>query len=132
MLGELTNHIRTLYSALLLLTLAGCNSLGPTCTTEAPPAIHVSVEHAEFGEPIDDALVVVKDGSFADSARTDAAGPGGPHFWVSFASERPGTYTVRAEKSGFVDWIREDVTATEGRCHVNTVQLRAHLVLESS
>lgn len=132
MLREPVIHIRTLYSALLLLTLAGCNSFGPTCTTEAPPAIQVSVEHAESGEPIDDALVVVQDGSFADSARTDAAGPGGPHFWVSFASERPGTYTVRAEKSGFVDWIREDVTATEGRCHVNTVQLHAHLVPESS
>lgn len=133
MLHEQMIHIRILFSAMLILILTSCNVFGPkSCTTVAPPAIQVSVEHAESGEPIDDALVVAQDGSFADSARTDAAGPGGPHFWVSFASERPGTYTVRAEKSGFVDWVREDVTATEGPCHVNTVQLHAHLVPESS
>lgn len=124
-------HIRTLFSALLVVILTGCNVFGPkSCTTDAPPAIAVSVEHARTGEPIDDALVVAKDGSFVDSARTEAEESSGP-FWVALASERPGTYTVRVEKSGFVDWIREGVTATAGRCHVNTVQLQASLVPSS-
>lgn len=127
MLREQMIHIRTLFSAMVVVIVTGCNVFGPmSCTTVAPPAIAVSVEHLETGELIDDALVVARDGFFADSARTEV-GSGGP-LTVGLATERPGTYTVRVEKSGFVDWIREDVTATDGGCHVNTVNLSAHLV----
>lgn len=127
MLHEQMTHVRTLFSAMLVVILTGCNVFGPkSCTTVAPPAIAVSVEHAETGEPIDDALVIARDGFFADSARTEVV-PGRPHT-VALATERPGTYTVLVEKTGFLDWIREDVTATDGGCHVNTVELHAHMV----
>lgn len=124
-------RIRTVVSSLLILILTGCNVFGPqSCTTLAPPAVSVSVDHAESGAPLDDALIVAVDGSYADSVRSVTVSE--ESAWVGLASGRPGTYTIHVEKSGFLAWIREDVTATDSGCHVNTVRLHAELVPESS
>lgn len=117
--------VRSGFCLLLAATLVGCgNPL--VCTLEARPGLVVSVEHAGTGEPVAGALVVARDGAFADSARTRERGG------VSLALERPGTYEVTAEKEGFFRWIRSGVEVDEGPCHVETVGLTARLVPTSS
>ena len=116
-------------SCLLLVTaLAGCETVsGPpeVCLAIAEPAISVTTRSAETGGPIGDVLVVARDGTYADSARTTVVdGAARP---VGVANERAGTYDVTAEKEGFATWSRTGVTVEQGDCGPVTVELTARL-----
>lgn len=109
--------------------LVGCEGAygpDPVCTLIARPAVTVTVEHAETGEPVDDALVVAREGTFADSARTIVSGADTVDS-VGLASERAGTYEVTVEAEGFSPWIETGVLVEEGVCNVETVELVAGL-----
>lgn len=118
-----------LWSAVLaLLTLAGCLDIsGPdACTAEWAPGIVVTVERADSGEPVTDALATAWDGGFADSARTETIGSP-ERAEVRLAHERGGEYDVTVEKDGYEPWVRHDVEVDENECHVETVNLKAVL-----
>jgi hypothetical protein len=125
-----TGFIRAISFLALGAFLAGCDSTsGPeVCLAIAEPALSVTVENAESGEPLDDALVIAREGSFADSARTRAGDHTIP---ATLAHERAGTYEVTAEKAGFSPWNRSGVVVPQGRCGPETVELTAQLAPSS-
>lgn len=89
--------------------LPGCEPL--TCPTASNFAVSVAVEHTDTGEPIEGALAVVREGSFADSARTGSTGT------ASLAFDRAGTYAVSVEKDGFQTRTLPDVPVDLNECH---------------
>lgn len=110
---------------MLLPVLAACT--GPVaCHTETPPAIQVSVSHAETGDPVEEALAIARDGGFVDSARTRSSGR------AELALNRPqeGSYDVTVEMEAFETWTRSDVhVSVDQRCqHVNPAVLEVDLV----
>lgn len=123
--------IRAGYCLLLALLLAGCNDFsGPiVCTTEAVPAIELTAQNAESGDPVADALAVAAEGTFADSMQTRMFGG---EALAHLALERSGTYEVSVEKDGFLTWEESGVEVDEGVCHVETVSLAARLVPSSN
>ncbi len=125
-----TGFIRALSFLALGAILAGCDSTsGPeVCLAIAEPALSVTVENADTGEPLDDALVIAQEGSFTDSAR---ARVGDDTFPATLAHERAGTYEVTADKAGFFPWHRSGVVVPEGRCGPETVELTAQLAPSS-
>lgn len=118
--------------ALLVVTavaaVAGCDSttVPEFCIDRAEPALSVTTLEADTDDPVDDALVVARDGSYADSARTRVSIEGEP-LPVGLGSERPGTYDVTAEKEGFSTWSRSGVVVEQGLCGPETVDLTARL-----
>ena len=69
------------------------------------------------------ALVIARDGAFADTAETAkiSEGPFG------LAHHRSGTYTVTVSKAGYQPWSRSGITVSRGECTVRTVSLTARL-----
>lgn len=117
-------------SAILFVTVfAGCLDLsGPeACTAEWVPGLEVAVERADTGEPVGGALVVARDWTFADSARTELPPGDSGSAEARLAHERAGEYAVTVEKEGFDAWTRTDVQVDENSCHVETVSLTARL-----
>jgi len=113
--------------AVLLLgavSLSGCDSiLGSACPAIAYAGLDVSVINEQNGQGICDATVVAADGTYRETL---------PGFSCKFvgAYERPGTYVVRAEHSGFVAREVTDVRVTKvtGDCpHVETVRVQIRL-----
>lgn len=98
---------------------------GPTdCTAEARFALTVAVSNGLTGEPVFDALVTARDGSFVDSVRTaDRA-------TVGLAPERPGTYDVTVQKAGFLTFERRGIEVQADECHVITERVDAELIPE--
>lgn len=101
---------------------------GLVCTTEARPSVSVLVRDAVSGVSITPGSTVhVQDGTFVDSivvpANWDPTYRATP--WASY--ERPGTYTVRARKSGYTEASVTGVRVTQGECHVNTVEVDLRL-----
>lgn len=116
---------------LLLFVASGCSLVGDepvVCTTEAVPAIVVEVRSAKTGAPeAAHARAIVSDGSFTDTLRAAGYTSEEEALTLAGAYERPGTYDVRVEKSGFETWTRRGVEAEEGVCHVKTQRLEANL-----
>lgn len=98
------------------------------CPNYAKPGSAVAVEDAAWGSPLDSALAVATEGSYADSA----VSPGDPPLAV-LAHGRPGTYVVSMERRGHA--AREEsgiAVVTEGDCRpVDMVQLTVRLVAPS-
>lgn len=121
-------------SLVLFLPLLACS--GPdqptdvVCTAVALPAIHLTVEDAVTGAPVEDALATARDGDFVESHRTVIAW--GAAF-ASFGEECPGVYDLSVQKDGYVGWSLDGVVAAAGRCHVDTqeVDVRLHPVASS-
>ena len=117
-------------AALLFLVLfGGCLELsGPeACTAEWVPGLDVTVERTDTGEPLADALVVARDGSFADSARTRLPPGDSGSAAARLAFERSGEYDVTVQKDGYEPSVRQDVRVDENDCHVETVELTVGL-----
>lgn len=87
-----------------LLGFGGClvDSEPIVCTMEARPAVTVQVTTTS-GAGEESALVVARDGAYADSAEVYEGGR------ATLAHERRGTYTVTVEKDGYETWRRENV-----------------------
>jgi hypothetical protein len=75
------------------------------------------------------ASVVLRDGLFTDSVAFPAGVPAYDPLSLSPPNsfERAGVYIVTVRRAGYVEWERQDVTVTQGRCHVRTVVLTARL-----
>lgn len=114
---------------LFLVLFAGCLELsGPeACTAEWVPGLDVTVERTDTGEPLADALVVARDGSFADSARTRLPSAESGSAAARLAFERSGEYDVTVQKDGYEPSVRHDVEVDENDCHVETVELTVGL-----
>lgn len=96
------------------------------CTGDVVPAVRVAVRDSATNAPAGtQALVVARDGAYADTARGSAATP--DLFTFGLAAERPGSYDVTVEQPGYRTWRRDGVRVTRGQCHVNRVDLTALL-----
>lgn len=107
--------------------LSGCDLIGTACPQSEEPAIRIEVRDAASGAPAaEGATGFVREGAFTDSLRVTGGASSG-EFIMSAATERPGTYDVLIEKSGYRDWMREGVRVRSGECGVATVTLQAQL-----
>ena len=118
------DRLFTAVAAVMLLSL-GCDALkiGTACTTEARPGLVVTVLDSVTKAQISGARVTARNGTTTDVV---------PDPWAatsaySLAFEKPGTYEVTVEKSGYRTWVRTNVRVTEDECHVKTVSLTALL-----
>lgn len=112
----------------LAAALTACGITDTACTGLPQPAVDVLVRSADDGEPIEGALVVVRDDAFADSSVT---GPGGRPM-PSLAPDRAGVYRVSVEKDGFEPWVRTGVEVGLNECgQARTRSLEATLVPRS-
>ncbi len=106
--------------------LIGCS--GSTSNYACPavllPAIVVEVKDAQSGTPLaQGANGAVHDGAYVDSLNPFEAGSS-----LQAAFERPGTYTVEVQRTGYQAWTASDVRVTRQQCGVITVRLLATLV----
>lgn len=118
-----TRHL--LATLLVSLITAGCT--GPVvCPAENRPAIQMEVNHAETGEPVEEALAIARDGAFVDSALTRSTGE------AELVLNRPQetSYDVTVEKDAFETWTRSDVhVSIDEQClQVNSAELEVDLV----
>src|SRR6266508_239192 len=94
------HHLGPLGLLILLAVLSSCDALGSpsVCTLEARPGIVVEVRDSLTGAPAaSGARAIARDDLFADTLR-------GLDLRVSGAHERPGTYGVSVNKSGYREW----------------------------
>ena len=106
--------------ALILLPACDSNEDGVVCTTEARPAVTVTVT-IDNGETPDDGIyeATVTDGDFSETRPVENG-------TASLAHERAGTYRVEVRTTqGQPVWHQDDVSVTRGECHVDTVELTA-------
>jgi len=101
-------------------------SPGP-CTAIYVAGVLVEVSDSETGFPAAcGATLIVTEGSYQEenagiclSGRPDEE----QYQWLTGAYERPGVYTLRIEKHGYVPWEQAAVVVEAGGCHVQTVDL---------
>jgi len=106
-------------SLLCLAFLSACSgATSVMCNDVAVPAIVVDPQDSATGAALAlGASGSVQDGTFLDSLRTRSPES------LQAAFERAGTYTVTVVRVGYADWVRSDVRAQPGVCHVQTVTL---------
>lgn len=121
--------ISTLLLLTCLLALTGCGSSdGVLCGDHVERGIVVAVYDAQTHAPIaKDAVGTIEDGSYMETLTPAGGDSQGNLISIGGAFERPGTYTVRIEKSGYQTWEKKNVRVTKGVCNVNTVTLEADL-----
>lgn len=109
--------------------IAGCDITAPyACTASVEPGIVVEIVDGETGEPIAaSARGIVTEGVFQDSLAPSGFTHEGVMVSRSAAHERDGTYAVFVSHPDYELWAREGVRVREGKCHVETVTLRAAL-----
>jgi hypothetical protein len=83
-------------------------------------AIHVSDRATQISLVDNQTIVVASEGAFADTAVAFAG-------VFNAAGERPGVYTVTAERSGYQKWSQGNVRVRADDCHVQPVDLHARL-----
>jgi hypothetical protein len=113
-------------SAAVLLSACGVFDTG--CNTYGVPGLSVTLRDSSTSAPTAaGATVTVVDGSFREvhqvptDVRYDDA-------VVTAVVERPGRYTVMANKQGYQPWVRSEVTVAKHGCHVITTALAILLV----
>jgi len=107
-------------SVAALAGMLGCSdAIGPICTDEARPGILVTVRDSVMSAPVSGARVVARRGTTADTSS------GLPDGTYPLAYEKPGTYEVTVEQTGYRLWTRRNLQVTRDECHVQTVSLTA-------
>jgi hypothetical protein len=124
--------LRRVVPFLLVCASTGCvESTGiGACTTEARASVSVLVRDDLTGAYIaSGATLVLHDGSFADSTSFPAGAPAYDPLALATDNsfERAGVYDVTVRRAGYFDWELQNVTVTQGRCHVRSVVLTARL-----
>jgi hypothetical protein len=102
------------------------DGISGACTALAAVGLRVNVTNAATTESVCDAKVTATDGAYSEQLFQASCNYAG-------AIERPGTYTVRAERLGFVskEVGGAQVVMGSGRCpHVQEVRLTIPLVPE--
>jgi hypothetical protein len=105
---------------------SACKLVPGACTTEAKPAVSVTVYDSATNALVGrGARIIARDGAFADTAdfSNEYDGPYG------LAHERTGSYDVTVEQQGYRAWSRAGVNVTDDECHVRTVSVTARLQL---
>lgn len=111
-----------------LLLLAGCDVVGTYCPAVVRPAVEVrAVAVGPDTLTVDQAVGVLRDGTYTDTMRVNALGPEGDTLQFSGAMGRAGTYDVRVEHPGFAPWTRSGIDVNEGECSVHTPERTARL-----
>lgn len=100
----------------------------PCGTDEGAFAIQVEVTDARSsGPPSSQALLIVVDGTFADTVLGPEPGTVSRVF-IAAAPERPGTYDVTVAAPGYERWARLGIAVRRGKCdQVETARLSAAL-----
>ena len=86
--------------------------------------IHVVNDQSEA--PICDAVVTARSRAYSERLVPSVSYDAGCYYFG--ASERAGTYSLRAEAAGFLPSTLADVTVRGGECHVETVRRSIRLV----
>jgi len=109
--------------------IGGCGLFtGGDCTTEARPAIRLTIRDTQTGHnPTVASLITVTDGQFMETYP-----PAGSASVIldqyQFAPERPGHYSILVHTLGYQDWTQSDITVGTGSCnHVRTADVTALL-----
>lgn len=107
--------------------LPACEIFDPAvCTTEAAPAVSVTVLDSATNGPLPPIALTVSaaTSSFADTVSHDQALPG---LVTGLAHERAGTYRVGVVAPGYRPWSVSGVKVTRGECGVRTAPIVAKL-----
>ena len=109
--------------------LADSTLVAVVCTTEARPAVRLTVVDSVTGQsgPMQSLKIVIRDGAARDTAFVPTIAAGAPTFTFSMAFERKGTYTVDVTANGYQPWERSAIVVTGDLCHVTTVAVTALL-----
>lgn len=108
---------------LLAFVIAG-GACGQGCDAVLKAGIAVTIVDGATGNPFQgDVTVIATEGSYLETAIPPAADPR----TAFLAHERPGTYRVEVQASGYIPWVATDVRVTRDDCHVQTVDLTAQL-----
>ena len=117
--------------AVATVVLGACdlmNSRNVICTDIFVSGLVVSVQDSLTGAPAaSGAQLIAQDGAYADTASYPPNRPDLDAQPLVSAGERPGAYTVRVSKPGFLDWVRGGIIVTADECHVRPVALTARL-----
>jgi hypothetical protein len=115
--------VRLSVSVCVLVVLAGCQS-PMVCLSLPQYAITAEIRDSSTGAPAAyGASVSIRDGSFVDSA-VIRSGDSTKAVYVSLGGPRPGTYTLRVEKSGYRPWSLAGLVSEKTECGVtNRYQL---------
>lgn len=122
---------RCVLLAVATVVLGACdltNSRDVYCTDNFVAGLVVSVQDSLTGAPAaSGAQLIAQEGAYADTASYPPNRPDLDARPLVSAGERPGTYTVRVSKPGFLDWVRGGIIVTADECHVRPVALTARL-----
>jgi starvation-inducible outer membrane lipoprotein len=116
--------VATLLVFACTLASSACKLVPDACTTEAAPAVSVTVHDSATNALVGrGARIIARNGGFADTAdfSNEYDGPYG------LAHERTGSYDVTVEQQGYRVWSRSGVNVTRGECHVRTASITARL-----
>lgn len=101
---------------------------GFACTAEVRPGIVLEILDSVTNLPAAfGAVVVAKEAGYEDTLRMRGSIDSANAF-VAGAFERAGTYALTVNQAGYVPWSQGSVQVTRGPCHVNPVQMTAHLL----
>ena len=92
---------------------------GKICTTEFRYGVSALVSDADPGEPITNAILTLRDGSYTEVMEPFPTGPGE----YAGAGERPGTYTLTIEVPDVATDTISDIEVGFDGCHVIGVAL---------
>lgn len=109
---------------LMLLPLCACGPRETVCSLEARSSVQVTVLDTQ-GRPQRDAHVTYTlDGGAEKEALCNggASEPGDCTTWVT-SYEQAGHYVITATSADGTRSARQEVTVTEGTCHVNTASV---------
>jgi len=123
-------HTFALAATLVTAGLGGACSDPGACLLNVVPAVEVEVRDASTDEFIASIVRgILRDGAFADSLRVVASLGTDPALATTLggADERPGTYEVHLEGSGYEPWDTTNVRVTRDDCHVHTATFTARL-----
>ncbi len=111
----------------------GCTGIDAVCPVTPFPAIEVEVRYAASEEPAWwGSRGIVQDGNFIDSLLTTSEFPEDSvtPFLLAAAFDRPGTYDVTVERTGFKTVQIDGVTATVDAQCTQVIPARVQVRLE--
>jgi len=109
--------------------LADSVTVSVVCTTEARPAIQLTVTDSATGVAagITALAISARFGNVRDSLFYPVVPVGTAALALALALERPGTWDVRVTADGYRPWAALGVVVTSDLCHVITVPIAARL-----
>lgn len=108
---------------ILSLMVFSCGKDGPpevACTLEARLGLSVVVLNSQSGARICDATVTATDGSYSETLTNHFGNTANCTY--SGASERAGSYSITAEKTGFAEQTQDNIVVLEGECHITPAE----------